>query len=112
MKPTLELQKLIASKLPEKIVFDRQAFWNCDNKHSFDEEFCQPVLDTEWDYIVMRLLEPVMTIEQQKAFIESLGAEISTIDGTPHDFEWAMIHATWQQRTTAMHEIGFFEKGK
>lgn len=93
------LQLLLARKLSDKIHAVKREdesgigiFWI-----HFHCEVCP----TEWLEIV-RMVEETLTKEQQGLYVKFLTREYEN----SRYFNFGTIHKSWQQRATALHEIG------
>lgn len=73
---------------------------------SKDDTCGRRVIETEWRYIA-ELLEDMMSGSESIAYVLNLIPEADRHDSEFLTSEFNAIHATYQQRLTAMSEIGF-----
>jgi hypothetical protein len=100
----LDLQRFLARLLPEKLTVCNCGNPACGEIYWKDETGCP--LPTEWLAIVHEI-EAMLTPEEQDRYEMALRSQVPNQE-TGLVFDFNIIHATWQQRATAMMAV----KGK
>lgn len=94
-----QLQLALAKMLPEKIKIHNPMGNSFFDWTDVEEEGRRsPVKDTEWLHVCW-LLEKTLTPEQDKQFMGELQRQIGYYD---HVYFPILLHASWQQRATAL----------
>jgi hypothetical protein len=101
-----DLQLMMARKLVEKIgFFGRTAYWMQDYTGKFIENGAREIRPTEWLEIV-RMVEEKLDINQLTPYADALDKVCVPIHICALTHWQAVIMSSWQQRATALHEIG------
>lgn len=112
-----QLKQALAQMLPEKIAYeDVWLFWKRWPEKALGQHASRKVLDTELLHLCWLVEETLDKIGDESEPPEILGIDIewnqyterlwNQFDGTPEDGSlWAIVHATWQQRTIALAQV-------
>jgi hypothetical protein len=119
MKPSLlnsSLQLAIARELPGvfQVVEHSSDYKEVCWKFNSALGYCPAVKDTEWDYIMLRLIEPRMTADEELQYIDRLAGKIMDDVYEDSDIRYKNSHlssdhstyrATFNQRAAAYCEV-------
>lgn len=107
MTPDLELQRRLVAKLSEQIYLENDGKFYWHNIPKVSNRFGdQPVRRTEWLHLVGLIEQTGMDVNQLSAYADALDKVCVPTHICPLTHWQAVTCASWQQRATALAEIG------